>query len=697
MRDIVHIFLLEELKTNLNSKLLSEKAPFRQLELLNNFFEKVLSTNDENILEIFLVEFSLIYKTCIANLRVLGLNPYETESKLNLTKRIWHKNNTILSPELTNEFERIEQEIKIVKASLNGEIVAHDKNLLSFPVSIQNNGNKENYGQIETFTIKIYKNSSLKENKFLIVPSTEKFEKRFEEQVKIAWEIAINHLKTYYKKPNNYHEIVLVFSHKFANIEGYSLGFAISLGFIQELFKFYNTSLSLSLNGNVTFTGGFNSDKSIKSIGEEIITQKIETVFFSPFNYFALPDADLISAKSRLNELQIKFPKKKLKIINIQDFDDLINHRQIIKINKTKISVRTKKYLQKNSIAIALLVIILILIGFYFTTSIDNNPNEFKIVGRTVNVTNKYGKILWSFNENHDEKTRTIYGDNYQRIFDIDNDGINEVILAHEALENRDMENQGRIACFNSNKELLWKYKFRDSVLTKNESYKDRYTSRIIDIVPIHGKNVIIAISRHVFFPSVIYKIDAANGQRLKGSIWSQGHFNSGKVADFNNDGKYDVFIGGINNGLESAFGLLTTLDTIDCQTPTLAKYMFQNIKVGDFTKFILFPKTDLCKLYENRFNGTIDVQYYKETKTFEIGTNEYYPNKIMGPQYMISKELDSVWIQIGDDFQFVRDSLVNKNLLKPPYTNDPAYSKILVDNLKMWNGEKFVKISAKD
>lgn len=697
MRDIVNIFLLEELKTNLNSKLLSERAPFRQLELLNNFFEEVLITNDENILEIFLVEFSLKYKICISNLRALGLDPYEVESKLNSTKRIWQKSDTQLSLELTNEFERIEQEIKIVKASLNGEIVAHDKNLLSFPVSIHNNGNKGNYGQIETFRIKIYKDLSLKENKFLIVPSTEKLEKRFEEQIKISWEIAINYLKTYYKKPNKYHEIVLVFSHKFANIEGYSLGFAISLGFIQELFKFYNTSLSLSLNGNVTFTGGFNSNQTIKPIGEEIITQKIETVFFSPFNYFVLPDDDLIVAKSRINELQIKFPNKKLKIISIQDFDDLINHRQIIKINKAKIAVRTKKYLKKNSVAIALLITILFLIGFYFTTSIDNNPNEFKIVGKTVNVTNKYGKILWSFNTIHDEKTRTQYGNNYQKIIDIDNDGINEVIISHETLENSDMENQGRIACFNSKKKLLWKYKFRDSVLTKNENYKDRYISRIIDIVPIDGKNVVVAVSKHNFFPSAIYKLDASNGKRLKGTIWSQGHINTGRITDYDYDGNYDVFVGGINNGLESAFILLTTLDTIDCQTPSLAKYMFQNIKIGEFTKFILFPKTDLCKLYENRFNGTIDAQYFKETKAFEIVTNEYYPNKNIGPQYMISKDLDSAWIQIGDDFQFVRDSLVTKKLLKPPFTNDPDYSKILVDNLKMWNGEKFVKFYAKD
>lgn len=184
MRDIVNIFLLEELKTDLNSKLLSEKAPFRQLELLNNFFEEVLSTNDENILDIFLIEFSSKYKFCIANFRVLGLNPYYAESILNSTKKICHKNNTILSPELTNEFERIENEINIVKASLNGEIFANGQNSLSFPVSIHNNDNKGNYGQIETFTIKIHKDSSLKENKFLIVPSNENLNKDLRNKLK---------------------------------------------------------------------------------------------------------------------------------------------------------------------------------------------------------------------------------------------------------------------------------------------------------------------------------------------------------------------------------------------------------------------------------------------------------------------------------------------------------------------------------
>ena len=687
------IFYLEEIKKDLLSNLAYEKAPIKQLELLNIFFEQVIESKDINILEVFLTEFNSKYTNCLLNLIVIGLDPGYVEPIINSTKNILGKSNSITrSKKLTREFERIYKEIQTVKTSLNGEIISQDPELISFPVRIQHINKKENYGHIETFSIKIHKDFSLNEDKFLIVPSSDKLETRFAEQIKIAWDIAINYLKIYYKNPNTYHEVVLIFSHKFANIAGYSLGFAITLGFIQELFKFYNTSLTLTLNGNVTFTGGFNSDQTIKSIGEEIMSQKIETVFFSPFNYFAIPDADLIPAKNRLNELLIKSPKKKLKIISIQDFDDFINHRQIIKIDKAKLADRSKKYLRKNYLAIALFALLFLVVGFYFSYSIDNNPSEFRIVGKTVNVTNKHGKILWSIMVGDDEKYRTLYSDYFQRIYDVDNDGINEVIIAHESLENKDMENHGRIACYDSDKKLMWKYKFRDTVFTNNESYSDEYRSKLIEIVTINDKNILVAMSRHNFFPSAIYRIDASSGKRLKGTVWSQGHFNSAQIDDFDKDGKNEIFAGGINNGLESAFALIIDLDTLEVQTPSIDKYLFNDIDIGSFKKFYLFSRTDVCKFYKNRFNGTDVVHYYEDTKTFQIGVDEKYPGKLIGPQYVISSKFDSAWIQIGDDLQFIRDSLVIKGLINGSLTNDPQYSIELLDGIKEWNGKNFGK-----
>ena len=188
-------------------------------------------------------------------------------------------------------------------------------------------------------------------------------------------------LKNHYKNPSKFHEVVLIFDHKFAHFEGFSLGLSVTIGFIQALFKYYNTELSLSLISNVTFTGGFDKNKKIRNLGSNIIRQKTETVFYSPYNYFALPDGDAQIAKETLTELKLLYPERKLKIINIQDFDDLINHRQIINIEKAKLTERTGKFILNNKVSLLLslvLTAIIVSIGLY---SYDDNPLCFETNG----------------------------------------------------------------------------------------------------------------------------------------------------------------------------------------------------------------------------------------------------------------------------------------------------------------------------
>ena len=692
----MNIFLLEKMKVKLLSELSKEKTPLDQLIILNIFFEEVKKTEDTNIFEIYSAEFISHYINTIRNLNIIGLNPKLWKPVISRTKDLLDII-AISSKEQDNKniFNRIDDDARLIKKSLIGIKEDQEIGSLSFPAIIKSNNSNYFYGQIEKFSVKIHNDTSLKKNKFLIIPTSAAIENRFEEQINISWEIAITYLKKHYKTPNKFHEVVLIFNNRYANIEGYSLGVSITLGFIQELFKFYNTPLKLTLCKSITFTGGFDSNELIKSIGNEIIIKKVETVFFSQYNYFALPDSDLIAAKKHLNMLLKEYPKRELKIISLKDFEDLFSHRQIIDIQKSKFLERGAKYVRNNIPLVFILIALLISAGLITIYTTDNNPNGFQNIGKNVNVVNKHGKILWTIKGQLDYSERTRYESYLQRIVDINDDGTNEILLANELLEKKDVENQGRIACFNNENKLLWKYKFRDSITTEKEVFKDQYLAKIIDITIYDNKKIVVAMARHLYFPSAIFFLDALTGERIEGTLWSQGHFNTAKVGDFNGDGEIELFAGGINNGLESAFALIKDLKNLSGQTPSIESYLFKNIQIATFRKFFLFPKTDLCNLYENRFNRTDGVHYYEENNTYQIGVDEKYPNKILGPQFVINNELDSVWIQIGDAFQFIRDSLVTKGLLKKPFTNDIEYSNILINGIQEWNGSKFVKFNS--
>ena len=353
--EVLDIFHIEKLRLDLQENLTAERSPFVQIIFLNTFFLEIINQNNNSLEEAFITEFIPTYLAAIKNISAIGIEPNKINAEITSIKKIT-KSEIFLEFHkiINNEITRIENENRLVQNSLEGYESEVKQTLLSFPVKINGSNSNFQLGQIETFTVKIDAESSLNKDKFIIVPTFKEVDKQLEEQIKTSWQLAINYLKKYYKKPSKFHEVVLIFDHKFAHFEGFSLGLAITIGFIQALFKHYNTELSLSLNSNVTFTGGFDTNKKVKNLGGNIVRQKTETVFYSPYNYFALPDGDTAIAKEELTELNLLFPNKKLKIINIQDFDDLINHRQIINIAKAKLTERTGKFISNNKVSLLL-------------------------------------------------------------------------------------------------------------------------------------------------------------------------------------------------------------------------------------------------------------------------------------------------------------------------------------------------------
>ncbi|MCB9208871.1 MAG: hypothetical protein H6610_01980 [Ignavibacteriales bacterium] len=693
----MNIFQIEDLSLELQSHLTVEKSPVVQFKLINSFFNKIILTNNYAVIEAYLTEFIPIYLDIIKSISLFGIAQEKIYEEINyLEKFSKNENFNDFKIDLNKNLERLKSESHQIYECLDGKEFTFEKTKLSFPINIHTKSKDNWYGQIETFTIKIHKDSTLSQNKFLIVPSSGKIEDRLYEQLQIGWKIAIKFLKKFYKSPSKFHEIVLIFDHKIGNLEGYSLGIAITLGFIQELFKFYNTNLSLSLNGNVTFTGGFTENGDVKTIGKEIIEQKTETVFYSQYNYFVVPELDSNFAKNRLTELKEKFPERRLKVINIEDFDDLLNRREIVNIEKAKVNERVGKLLKKNSVIIFLLAIIFSIMGLYLTYSIDNNPNGFKIVGTTVHIINQHGKILWSTKQSFGEKSLQIGTDDrhVHLLYDIDNDGTNEVLLANELNDNETQDKFRKITCYNNFGEIIWTYRFTDSISTANEVYDYRdYNSYMLGIVKENDKIILLGVARHLYIPSAIFKLDIKSGKRLNGTLWSQGHFRRGTVGDFNNDGKYEIFIGGISNDMESAFVLYVESDSLFGQTPNDI-VQFKNIPKASLQHYFLLGKTDVCKFLNLRFNNVTVSHYDARTDEFYVNTSEGFLKQPIGVVYRFSNDFSVVKTQIGDDLQFIRDSLVIKGMLNPPLTNEPEFSQILLNGIKKWDGQKFVKIT---
>ena len=207
-----------------------------------------------------------------------------------------------------------------------------------------------------------------------------------------------------------------------------------------------------------------------------------------------------------------------------------------------------------------------------------------------------------------------------------------------------------------------------------------------------------MGVARHNYSASAIYQLSITNGTRIPGTLWSQGHHNqNGIIKDFNGDGMPELFIGGINNSMESAFAYLIDINKLNGQTPNNKSKLFINIPLAEFKEYILIGKSDISNFASERFNSVVLANVDIYTGEFVVNTYEAKINKDIGLVYRISRDFSFITPQIGDGFHFIRDNLIKEGKLNLPFTLDPEYSKILVDGIREWNGKEFVKFPAEN
>ena len=226
--------------------------------------------------------------------------------------------------------------------------------------------------------------------------------------------------------------------------------------------------------------------------------------------------------------------------------------------------------------------------------------------------------------------------------------------------------------------------------------------SNLIDIVAENDKKVIYVFAvNDPLYPSAIYKLDITNGKRIDSinTFWNSGCLSSAIIGDFNSDNKKEIVAIGLNNGYERSILFSLDLDKLNgSRSPAPPYYTILDHDIADFNQYILLPKSDLTNLYF-RWNSPKQgsLFYSEKTKEFNFIIGEYDTNNIQRALvYRCSSEMKNFFIDCGDDFQRARDSLVAHGKLNPPYTYTPEYFKGLKEQIRYWDGEKFVTAEEK-
>ncbi|MDT3697615.1 MAG: hypothetical protein ROY99_14620 [Ignavibacterium sp.] len=684
---------LEELRTKLFENILSATSHFRKVELYTAYFNSILNLQSERICEAFLKEFIEEFLSSVKKFEVCGTDPAYTEHLVLILTSL--ENFNCFSPELSTivfEKNRINTQLSLLNNVLKGEEnPTPNEHKAYFPL-IDKESSTEFYGILDSVTIRI--NKSTDADKLIIVPSETDLEKRIETQVNTSWKLALDLSKKYLKKLYKHHEVIISFDKRLGFYEGNSLGIALTVSFLEQLLKFYNPVYVINIKEQTAFTGGVDNKGKILTTGEEIIKQKVKVLFYSEIKNFVIPKCEETYAYFALTQLQKDYPKRKLKIISVEAFTDVINRRDLVDINKQKVIVRTGKFVKKNWAAVSAILILSAIISFFVIRDIDTNPSFFSSDGRKIYIKNKSGKILWDKNigvpehllrqENH-LKSLTM-------IVDINSDGVNEVITAREI--SKDISDP-YIKCYDYAGNLIWKYSFKDEVVSELEELNTEYSSLLCDTFTVNGEKSLFLISNNLnSFSSAISRISLLDGRRQPGTFWASGHIMGAFIKDIDSDSKPEIVGFGYDNGFEDIVFFVYEIDSLTKVRPTTEKYLIRNYPVADMKSYIRFPKTDYEIYHQVRtpspWNGGFsdEEESHKYAFTFANVKNNSEPT--IG--FRIDYNFKDIDIVIISSYRVQRDTLVAHGVLKPPYTDTKEYCNLIKSKLLFYKNEKWVK-----
>ncbi|NWF88462.1 MAG: hypothetical protein HXY50_03270, partial [Ignavibacteriaceae bacterium] len=338
-----------------------------------------------------------------------------------------------------------------------------------------------------------------------------------------------------------------------------------------------------------------------------------------------------------------------------------------------------------NWVSAVVTVLLAVLFAFLFVMDFDENPALVSINGKFLHIENKKGRVLWTKKlgldlERIENKNiaKMIY-----RFENVNQDEFNELILCNEFFDNTtDTINPGRIVCFDYKGKQLWQYVFNDPIYAKGELQPLFYSTYLIDVKTQGNTKTLYAIAANSNFASAVFKLNASNGERIKNTLWNAGHFHDGIIGDFNKDGENEIVLTAINNGFERTMIVSIDLKNLTGQLPTTQNYLFHQVEEANYNKLVLLPVTDFAKFLGARFNITLRGGLRYLNNEFSLTTAEdITSNSPANVNYRFNYDLKFLDVECSDVFQIIRDSLVAKGQLEPPFTNTPEYE------LKLRNG----------
>ena len=704
-----------ELKANwLHNQL--QKSMSTRLKILSvcNFFSEIINEKDQSKFTSFYLQFKdelfylikkeqfkyfspdeieILSSICIKIFTFLNqIEVIEKELILNILRNAKNRIETILNNKLSNE------DVSIDAYSINHVLIESDETM------------HLNTGIVEKLFIEISRNDQKKTGDNISFDGIVKNNSdELSKEIKKILNIVKSNINEIIKKNSSY-KFTLSFEEKEYSYNGISIGAATAILIYNSILKSELYKTYYKFKHDVVIGSAIDNEGYLIPLDKESLKVKLRTVFFSTNNKFVLPEENIIDARCELEVLNAQFPKRKLDLLPIRHYLQIFRNLDIVEVHKLKIREKVKaNYNRYHSyvnliLSFVILVIMTVLTFNIFIPNLDNNPVYTSIADNRFVAFNKYGKSIWKSDLLNAEDKQLAHSwitrDRRILVNDIDGDGKNEILYLREDFEKPILSRT--LFCCAGDGKLKWKF-----IVPKRENnYGDDECS---DKTIIDGMNIFynkttkrkeIILSSHVceLFPEYLIRID--NEGKQISEMYHPGHVNYVKIIDIDNDGNYEIVAGGVNNDFEK-HAFIAVIDPNNLSGSSPGRRLPINVKVSPVKKYILLPKTELCNFSLSKLNKVSFFEFNENQLSVYVNENELYdPNKPLSRDnddqsviYTFDRNMKPISFGTSSEWDAKFNELLAQKKVKP-IINWKKYKDSILDEIKYWDGEKFVKYS---
>lgn len=452
----------------------------------------------------------------------------------------------------------------------------------------------------------------------------------------------------------------------------------------------------MELEPGICITGNINTTTEILGVAEEGIAQKVEAAFFSWVDVLAVPMRQLPLFIKARDELERKYPNRKLTITGISTLQDLFYDRRIskqVKISNTKY-VAQKAWDNRFSVAgSVILMVLLAVIIWLFLGPLDSNPVYAEFRGTNMVFKNQYGASIKEVRLNND--LIDYIKDNSESsprvdFFDLTGDGMNEVFWAERSSGNAG--EKGLIKAWSvTGDSLIWNREMSFNFDFPRQQGLDSLYFQVDQFHLTQTGNgqvkIIVSAESGISFPSVISRMDAATGT-IEHTYLHTGKIRDIELIDLNNNGRQEVVIAGINNAFWRGAVAVLDINRLEGHSPTEGDYYPSGMERANELAYILIPKTVVGKVFDpvHKYSEAYRIRHRQALGQFVIDVREVPPLEFRDHEYLpytlfyFDYDLNPVSIVTSDLYDIMmRDLHQNGHL---PYVPDYDYFEAFQDSL---------------